>query len=110
MPKENTMTTYIGTAQSVSIESDEDGFVLNIVTADDGEFSVNVHAISRELLDVVQKEIGEYWAEGKRLAAEHQRERVFACNPDDDGYGPDDPKHPNWFSTHVAIWDEREGK
>lgn len=28
--------------------------------------------------------------------------------PEDSGYAPDDPKHPDWHSVHADLWDLRE--
>jgi hypothetical protein len=103
--EEGDVTRSLGRADYVTVDSNEDGFELHIST-DTGSYIVNVHGISQLLLEEVQKEIGEYWTNARVFAAEH---RIFACDPDESvGYDTNDPKHPNWFSTHVAIWDERE--
>lgn len=91
-------TRSLGRADSITVESDEDGFELHIST-DVGAYVVNVHGISAELLAAVEKEIGGYWAEGRAAAAQHQRD--LDLEVDADAYEPSDPKHPGW-STRVA--------
>jgi hypothetical protein len=37
-------------------------------------------------------------------------EDVVRPEEDDSGYDVNDPKHPEWHSTHADLWDLREGK
>ncbi len=101
-------TISLGRADHIEVVGDEDGFELHIST-DEGEYVVNVHSVSQELLDTVQKEIGEYWATGRALARQHALERR-ADFEQADAYDLRNPKHPQYHSTHVSIWDEREEK
>lgn len=87
--------TVLATVESVKIESDDRGFELHLTDTDGQRYILNVHAVAGDLLEQVRSEIGEWYAQGQALAAEHERERV----PDEDGdcgYDQDDPKHSTW--------------
>ncbi len=107
----------LGRAESITIEADSDGFELHIDT-EYGSYIVNVHGVTKQLLEVGEV-INAYWQEGKAAAAEHQRELdislIEGTSFEDaadawGGYDRDDPKHPQWHSTHADLWDSREGK
>ncbi len=92
-------TTHLGRAIGVNVHGDEDGFVLTIQT-DQGEFAVNVHACSEQLLEEVQREIGAYWQEAQSAMASAKILRpvgAFVCDPDEScGH-----------SLHADYWDSR---
>lgn len=78
-------------AETVAVESDEDGWELRITDDDGHVIVINVHAVSQTFAREARK-IDRYWADGAALAATH------AVN-DGDGYDLDDPKHPGWADS-----------
>ncbi len=92
-------TTPLASAHGVSIYGGEDGFELHLSTTD-GEYVVNVHACSEQLLEEVEREIGEYWQEAR---AEMGRAKILCKRVDDDAYDMTDPKHPGW--SILADWE-----
>jgi hypothetical protein len=98
------MTEPLGRADSIRVESDEEGFELHIST-DTGSYVVNIHSVSEELVYAVNKEIAAWFAEGRALAREHLLGRPVT---DDDGYAPDDPKRSDWHSVHADRYDLRD--
>lgn len=104
-------------ADSIKIETDEDGFHL-IVEApeEDGAFFKQRRFDFRiddpeALYDAVKAEIGPWLYE--RDAAQ----RTFVAQGgyargfhESGGYATDDPKHPDFHSVHADLWDAREGK
>lgn len=91
-----------GRAESVEIESDENGWELKIVDDDGRVFVFDVHAVSQDLAREARK-IDRYWAEGAALAASH------VVN-DGDGYDADDPKRPGYLDRADAIRDRERSK
>ena len=71
-----------------------------------------------ELFECVERQMASYVHEMRM--AKHNFEAglnamgdAIADDPEDTmdaGYATDDPKHPEYHSTHAAVWDEREGK
>ena len=101
------MTENLGRADTVRINSDENGFELHLST-DQGIYVANIHGCTMSLIQQVDEHLRPYWDEAHRLAAEHQ---AFRCDPDESGgYDRSDPKHENWHSVHADIWDNRDGK
>ena len=102
-------------ADSIKVETDEDGFWLEI---EDGDPSA-LHQPGRyrfrisdpeALYDHVKAAIGPWLYERDQA----KRERgTFIVAPGWDqaaGYDISDPKHPDYHSIHADIWDAREGK
>lgn len=96
-------------AYAVTFEGDEDGWHMFIDT-DDGKIDVHVHAVAWELFENCDRTIGEE----HRYAMSIKQQVAVAKTVDDDdpdqGYDRDDPKHPEWHSTHADIWYQRETK
>ncbi len=101
------MIKQIGRAESITVDSDEDGFYLTIVT-DEGSFSVVVQEVSRQLLDEVNASIGRYWEEGQ-AARQHALERRHDAEQADAYDLRTDPKHPDWHSVHADRYDAMRG-
>lgn len=120
---------YTDEAYEVRIESDEDGFHL-ILTCDALDTNVRIDQVAESLYDQVKATIGPWLRERDEA---RYRARAFRCDPDEsagmaeyvvairedgsyrvepdeDAYDPTDPKHPRYHSTHVDLWDAREGK
>lgn len=69
--------------------------------------------VARDSLLAVEAVDGLSDRQRTRLRLRMVADRQFACEPDpscgaDEGYDTSDPKHPEWFSTHTDIWDNRE--
>lgn len=95
--KESDLVT--GTIESVTIESDERGFELHLTDTDGTQYVLNVHAVAARLLKATQDEIGSWLEEGRRLAAEHERELESEAG---DGYELSDPKHPTYHERMTS--------
>lgn len=96
--REENPTRAPGRADSISVESEDDGFWLH-VAAEIGLYTFPV-GDGHELLEAV-KPIADHWAEGRRLAAEHQQ-------IDDGAYALDDPKHPTYHERMSDLADRRK--
>lgn len=103
-------------ADSIRIESDEDGFHL-IVETDEGEvFDFRIHDIEEEIYDAVKDGIGPYLYE--KASARHLHlvtgEPLHAECPQEWTLGEEyplyDPKHPDFHDNFSALHDNREGK
>lgn len=100
-------------ADSIKIETDEDGLHLIVETPEeDGAFFKQRRFDFRitdpeALYDAVREEIGPWLHEQSfaRLA--------FLCTPDESAglaYLPSDPKAPDFHSVHADLWDAQERK
>jgi hypothetical protein len=59
-------------AESIKLVEESEGFELHVVD-DHGETHLfNVHGCTHDLIEVGRK-LADYWTEGRRLAAEHER-------------------------------------
>ncbi len=87
------------TVESVKIETDDRGFELHLTDTDGQKFVLNVHGVAGTLLEQAREEIGEWYAQGKALAAEHELE---LARLEGDGYDSDDPKHPTWHERMTS--------
>lgn len=96
------------TASAVSFEGDEDGWHMFIDT-DDGKIDVHIHGCAWELFQNADRTIGSEYRYAMSIKREVDTARADDDDPDQ-GYDRNDPKHPAYHSTHVSIWDEREGK
>lgn len=95
------------TADTIKIESDEDGFWL--VLEMDGEFPLRVKIEDPEALyDTVKAEIGPWLYERDNAYQEWRVSKAAGEVSGEFAYEPTDPKHPRYHSTHVEIWDARE--
>jgi hypothetical protein len=111
-------------AESIRIETDEDGFHLDItVSEDDWSWiegsTVRLRVTDPEALyDHVKAVIGPWLYEREQASAEFRQAvrsgsgpaAAFVCRDVDesDGYDESDPKHPDWYSIHVDHYDMRE--
>lgn len=104
------------TASRIRIDEDEGHIVLLIDSDEEDTITVDIHGIAVEFHDDVRREIGP-WAH----EAEDARQAVAAGVPlkvytkvvsvedaIEDGYALDDPKHPQYHSTHADLWDARD--
>ncbi len=91
----------LGTVEALKIVGDEHGFELHLTDTDGQRFILNVHAVAGDLLEQARSEIGEWYAEGKALAAEQELELESEEDPDR-GYDRDDPKHPTWHERMTS--------
>jgi hypothetical protein len=74
-------------AEEIKIDSDSEGFEMTVLS-DEGSFTFNVHGCAVQLLEEVQRTIGEWWAEGQRY-----RGGPGPVTEDDlEGYDLGDPK------------------
>jgi hypothetical protein len=112
----------LGTADEITIDTDEGRFVLWFST-EHGTYRVNIHGAASDLIEAVDRTIRPWWEEGEAVRRsflkdmdkaavdverEYQAKRVFACDPDESaGYALDDPKHPAYHSTHADHYEER---
>lgn len=119
-----------GTAESLEVESEEDGFHLVATTSDGDTIDLRIHAVafefssSKGLLALL-----EWSAEGHSVKAQAERSMESAAaggdletgyaddpggdlddNDDDSGYDLDDPKHPTYHDRMSDVHDNREGK
>jgi hypothetical protein len=95
-----------GTANTVTIHEDERGFELH-VSSDEGLFVFNIHGIDLDAFyDQVKARIGPYLRERD----EARRTLPMAVYADSEAYELSDPKHPDFHSVHVDLWDARDGK
>jgi hypothetical protein len=101
-------------AYDIKIECEEDGFHI-IIDGDsiDPEYQAGQYGWKIEdpeaLYDAVKGAIGPWLRE--RDEARRTLPVAFVCDPDESGgYDLSDPKHAAFHSTHVALWDERDGK
>jgi hypothetical protein len=93
-------------AESIKIESDEDGFHL-ILETPLAKYDFNIHHMAGELLAEVKREIEPWWAEGQAVLASMKADGEI---PGDDAYPLYDPKHPDFHENFSALHDNREGK
>jgi hypothetical protein len=84
------------------IDWDEDACQILFEYDGDGYMHSAVLADPEQLYDAVKGAIGP-WLKERELA----RRELPA---DDSGYSLSDPKHPEFHSVHVDIWDARDGK
>lgn len=97
---------YIGILDSVKYESDEDGYLLHLIT-DEGEGTVRInnHEVARELLAALEP-LREWVNEADRARSSYVR----SSYDEDDAYEVTDPKHNRYHSTMSDLWDSRKGK
>ena len=100
-------------ADSIRIETDEDGFHLFVEDAS-ARYSWRI-TDPEALYDHVKAAIGPWLREREEALREYDRagvaRRYFRADvPDSTGYSLTDPKHPDYHSIHADIHDMREGK
>ena len=100
------MTLY-GTADSLSIDTDEGRFVL-VITDDEGDRAViNFHHLALEFYEEVQRELRPWYLEAESarsaVAAGASLNEYLTGTPDvdPDAYALDDPKHPTYHERMV---------
>jgi hypothetical protein len=103
----------IARADSVRIECEEDGFWMEVDFSyaphmtEDGRIRFNIHSIDLDAFyDQVKARIGPYLRERD----EARRTLPMAVYADSEAYELSDPKHPDFHSVHVDLWDARDGK
>jgi hypothetical protein len=99
--------SYYTFAHSVKVDDDEGRFTLEVET-DEQIHRFIIHDIDLDAFyDQVKARIGPY-------LRERDDARSFVCAPADvdesGGYDVSDPKHPNYHSLNVDLWDQRDGK
>lgn len=99
------MRLYL-TADSVTVEQEEQGIELVIETEGGDTVRVNVQACVFDFHRAFMREVHSYV-----LEAEHARRSLPIDSHDADlGYALDDPKHPTYHERMAGHWDSREGK
>jgi hypothetical protein len=96
-------------ADAVRFEGDEDGWHM-LIDTDEELIDVHIHGIAWELFQNCDRTIGSEYRYAMSIKQEVATARTLDEDDPDQGYDRNDPKHPAYHSTHVAIWDEREGK
>lgn len=94
----------IGHVEQISIESDEHGFELHILTSDEGRIAFNIQAVAVDLYRAVIDTIGPWISEALEARAS------YVPPIDADAYDPLDPKHPDFLANADAIRDRMRSK
>ncbi len=93
------MAMSTGNADSITIESDEAGFELQIVTDDGIHYHFNIHAVADELLDACVKRIGPWVDEMNAARVEYNRRSYVDHWDEDDGPWPGESALAFWQRT-----------
>src|SRR5579859_1251587 len=110
---------------TIRIDSEEDGFWLEVIDDEDNGYPLDENGAKvsfptygyrvridnpEHLYELVKSELGPWIDEMRDARAEYEASRKWGYNPDEDsGYALTDPKHPTFHDRMSSLYDDREG-